>query len=91
MHDLLRGYTHELMDNAGHQPECQTALTGLFDYYLHTTVAAVSAAFPAERGRMPPAAPAVGPAITGKAAALAWLAAERRSLVSVTVHAAGHG
>lgn len=91
MHDLLRGYAHELMDTADRQHERQAALTGLFDYYLHTTVVAVSAAFPAEGGRMPPAAPATGPAITGKAAALAWLAAERPSLVAVTVHAAGQG
>jgi tetratricopeptide (TPR) repeat protein/transcriptional regulator with XRE-family HTH domain len=91
MHDLLRGYAHELTASPGSQDERQAGLTGLFDYYLHTSVAAISAAFPAERGRMPPASPASGPAITSEVAALAWLDAERPSLVAVAVHAAGHG
>jgi tetratricopeptide (TPR) repeat protein len=91
MHDLLRGYGYELTAGPGGQDERRGALTGLFDYYLHTAVTAVSAAFPAERDRMPAVTPAPGPAITSETAALAWLAAERPSLVAVAVHAAGHG
>jgi tetratricopeptide (TPR) repeat protein/transcriptional regulator with XRE-family HTH domain len=91
MHDLLRDYARELTASAGSQNERQAALTGLFDYYLHTAVAAVSTAFPAERKRMPPALPASGPAVTVEAAALEWLDTERPSLVAVAVHAAGHG
>jgi tetratricopeptide (TPR) repeat protein/transcriptional regulator with XRE-family HTH domain len=91
MHDLLRGYGYELTAGPGGQDERRAALTGLFDYYLHTAVIAVSAAFPADRSRMPAVAPASGPAITSEAAALAWLGAERPSLVAVAGHAAGHG
>lgn len=91
MHDLLRGYGYELTAGPGGQDERRAALTGLFDYYLHTAVIAVSAAFPADRGRMPTVASAPGPAITSEAAALAWLGAERPSLVAMAGHAAGHG
>ncbi len=91
MHDLLRGYGYELTAGPGGQDERRAALTGLFDYYVHTAVVAVSTAFPADRDRMPAAAAVPGPAITSEAAALAWLSGERPSLVAVAGHAAGHG
>jgi tetratricopeptide (TPR) repeat protein len=91
MHDLLRGYANELTCAEDSTDGRQAALTGLFDYYLHTAVAAVSAAFPAERDRMPRVAPVPAPAVSSEAAALAWLNAARPTLVAVAVHAARHG
>ena len=91
MHDLLRGYGYELTAGPEGPDERRAALTGLFDYYLHTAVLAVQAAFPSDRGRMPAVASVPGPAITSETAALAWLDAERVSLVAVARHAAGHG
>jgi tetratricopeptide (TPR) repeat protein/transcriptional regulator with XRE-family HTH domain len=91
MHDLLRDYAREITASARSQNERQVALTGLFDYYLHTAVEAVSAAFPAERDRMPPVSSAPGMTITSEAAAMEWLDTERSSLAPVTEYAAGHG
>jgi tetratricopeptide (TPR) repeat protein len=92
LHDLLRDYARDLAagDGANEGPE---ALTRLFDYYLHTAAAAMDTAFPAERARRPAGPPtrAPAPALTGEGEALAWLAAERQSLVTLAVHAAEHG
>ena len=92
MHDLLRAYARDLAacDGANESP---AALTRLFDYYLHTAAMAMDTTFPAERARRP-AGPLVRtptPALTGEGEALAWLAAERQSLVTIAVHAAEHG
>jgi len=91
MHDLLRGYARELADAEEGEDGQRAALTGLLDYYLHHAATAVGSAFPAERDRLPsvPEQPP-GWAVTNEAA-LAWLAAERPSLVAVAVHAARHG
>jgi tetratricopeptide (TPR) repeat protein/transcriptional regulator with XRE-family HTH domain len=92
LHDLLRGYARELADVEDGEDGQRAALTGLFDYYLYMAVTAVNAAFPAERLRLPAGQPPPpGPPVADEAAALAWLAAERPSLVAVAVHAAGHG
>jgi tetratricopeptide (TPR) repeat protein/DNA-binding XRE family transcriptional regulator len=94
LHDLLRGYARELADGEDGEDgeDGRAALTGLFDYYLYTAATAVDAAFPAERLRLPTGQPpAPGPPLADEAAALAWLAAERPSLVAVAVYAAGHG
>lgn len=91
MHDLLRDYARELAaDGANEGP---AALTRLFDYYLHTAATAMDTAFPAERARRPAGPPTAtpAPALTSESEALAWLAAERQSLVAVAVHAAEHG
>ena len=92
MHDLMRGYARELAAADG-EDEQRAALTSLFGYYLHTAATAMDSAFPAERAHRPAVAPAStpAPALSTGAAALTWLAAERPSLVAVTVHAAGHG
>jgi len=92
MHDLLRGYSCELA--AAHEGgDTRAALTRLFDYYLHTAATAMDTAFPAERRYHPPIPPPAtpAPAITDEAAARAWLAAERPSLVAAAEHTAGHG
>jgi DNA-binding SARP family transcriptional activator/Tfp pilus assembly protein PilF len=91
MHDLLRAYARELAA-AEQEEEQRAALTRLFGYYLHTAAAAMDALFPAEQQHRPriPASAGPAPMMTGTAAALAWLDAERENLVSVAVHAAEH-
>jgi DNA-binding SARP family transcriptional activator/Tfp pilus assembly protein PilF len=93
MHDLLRGYARELAAAHGDADERPTALTRLFDHYLHTASAAMDSVFPAEQHRRPripaPAAPA--PAVIDPAAARTWLDAELANLIAIAVHAADHG
>ena len=93
MHDLLRGYARSLAAAQDGPDEQRAALTGLFDYYLHTAVAAVGIAFPAERHRLPRVPPpqVKTPVPADEAAALAWLDAERATLVAITEPMAEHG
>lgn len=89
MHDLLKGYARELADAQDGDEGRRAALTGLFDYYLQTTAAAVDIIAPAEREHRPrilgPAARI--PALADPAAAQAWLDTERGSLTAVAAHA----
>ena len=93
MHDLLRAYARDLADDTETGDDQQAALTRLFDYYLHTTVAAMDTLSPAERGRRPriprPATPV--PPLPDPTAARHWLDAERAALVAVGGHASAHG
>ena len=93
MHDLLRAYARELAAAHDDEDGQHAALTGLFDYYLHSAAAAMDTLYPAERHRRPRIPPAATPAppVTEPAPARAWLDAERANLVAVTAHAAGHG
>ena len=93
MHDLLRGYARELATGQDGEQERHAALTRLFDYYLYTAAIAMDTAFPAERHRRPriPPASTPVPAFVGEQDALAWLDAERHSLVAITGHTAEHG
>jgi DNA-binding SARP family transcriptional activator/tetratricopeptide (TPR) repeat protein len=106
MHDLLRAYAADLaatQDTAGEPAaedaagtggdDGQAALTRLFDYYLAATAAAMDALVPAERDRRPRIRPAGTPVppVAGHAAALAWLDAERATLVAVSAHTATRG
>jgi DNA-binding SARP family transcriptional activator len=93
MHDLLRTYAAEqahTMDSAQAQ---DAALTGLFDYYLAGTAAAMDALFPAEKHRrpQPPAPGGPVPPPPAPAAAQDWLDTERACLVAMAVHAAAGG
>jgi DNA-binding SARP family transcriptional activator/tetratricopeptide (TPR) repeat protein len=93
MHDLLRGYARELTATLDTEAEKHAARTRLFDHYLHTAAVAMDTLFPGERHRRPriPPPPTPAPPVTDSAAALAWLDAERATLVAVTVHTASHG
>jgi DNA-binding SARP family transcriptional activator/Tfp pilus assembly protein PilF len=88
-HDLLRAYGRELAAGmtAG---ERRQALTGLYDYYLRASGAAMDAVFPAWRGQQPTAQGPDGPIppVGEPAAARAWLDAERPSLVAAAAHMA---
>jgi DNA-binding SARP family transcriptional activator/tetratricopeptide (TPR) repeat protein len=92
MHDLLRAYAGQLAASEAAQ-ERRTALTRLFDYYLHTAAAAADTLYPRDgrhRGRVPPPDAAVEQ-VSDPAAARRWLDAERVTLASVAVYAADHG
>ena len=92
MHDLLRGYARELAAAHGDAAERPTALTRLFDHYLHTASVAMDSVFPAEQYRRPripaPATPA--PAVIDPAAARTWLDTELANLIAIAAHAADH-
>ncbi len=92
MHDLLRAYARELAAQDGQERQ-DAALTQLVDHYLCTASLAMDTLYPAERDRRPavPAPAGPVPPVGGPAAALAWLDAERATLVAVAAHAAGHG
>ena len=92
MHDLLRAYARELA--AAHSADDErTALTRLFDYYLHAVAVAMDTLFLQERQQRPSVSPtaAAVPAMRDAADARAWLDAERANLVAVIVHCDGHG
>jgi DNA-binding SARP family transcriptional activator/tetratricopeptide (TPR) repeat protein len=92
LHDLLRAYAAEQAAGQDSEQERRAALTRLFDHYLATAAIAAGALFPADPDQpaLPrPAGPV--PPVTSPAAALAWLDAQRSTLVAVAAHAAGHG
>jgi DNA-binding winged helix-turn-helix (wHTH) protein len=93
LHDLLREYGRGLAATHDSRGEERMALTRLLDFYLAAAAAAMDILYPAERPHRPgihePATPL--PAFTDEAMALAWLDAERNSLVAVAALAAdGH-
>ena len=92
LHDLLRAYAADQAAEAGREQEREAALTRLFDHYLATAAVAAGALFRADPDQpaLPqPAGPV--PPVTSPAAALAWLDAQRSTLVAVAAHAADHG
>jgi DNA-binding SARP family transcriptional activator/tetratricopeptide (TPR) repeat protein len=93
MHDLLRAYARELASSHDGEDGQHTALTRLFDHYLHAAATAMDVLAPAERHRRPrlPLPASLAPPVADPAAARAWLDAERATLVAVAVHAALHG
>ena len=92
MHDLLRAYA---ADQAGDQDSAQergAALSRLFDHYLATAAVAAGTLFRGDPDQPAPPRPAGPmPPVTSPAAALAWLDAQRSTLVAVAAHAADHG
>lgn len=89
LHDLLRAYAAELVA----ADEGAAAVGRLLDYYLATAASAMDTLHPAEVGRRPRVAAGGGPApsLSDPAAALAWLDAERTTLIAVTGYAARNG
>ena len=91
MHDLLRAYAADQAAEQGSE-EREAALTRLFDHYLATAALAAGTLFRADPDQpaLPqPASPV--PPVTSPDAALAWLDAQRSTLVRVAAHAADHG
>ncbi len=92
MHGLLRAYAADQAADQDSEQERGAALTHLFDHYLATAAVAAGTLFPADPDQpaLPqPAGPV--PPVTSPAAALAWLDAQRTTLVAVAAHATDHG
>ena len=91
-HDLVRAYAGTRAHDEDPPAERRAALTRLFDHYLTTAAAAMTTLHPADAHLRPPVPPAGTPApdLADPAAALAWLDAERPTLVAVAAHAPGH-
>ncbi|WP_176984744.1 BTAD domain-containing putative transcriptional regulator [Asanoa ishikariensis] len=89
MHDLLRAYAIQLCG----ERERASAYGRLLDFYLATAAAAMDVLHPAEAHRRPrvPESPTPMPDLSAAASALAWLDAERPTLVAVVAYAAAHG
>ncbi|MEU7527599.1 BTAD domain-containing putative transcriptional regulator [Saccharothrix sp. NPDC042600] len=79
LHDLLRAYAAELAEPA--------PLTPLRAWYLHTAARAMDVLAPFEDARRPEVAAAPGPVVDfpDRAAAHAWLDAERAGILAATV------
>jgi tetratricopeptide (TPR) repeat protein len=92
MHDLLSAYAADRAADQDSEQEREAALTRLFDHYLATAAVAAGTLFHGDPDQ--PALPRPGgpvPPVTSPAAALAWLDAERSTLVAVAANAADHG
>jgi tetratricopeptide (TPR) repeat protein/transcriptional regulator with XRE-family HTH domain len=89
MHDLLRAYASGL--GADRPGEAGAGVGRLLDYYLATTVAAMSTLYPVEAARMPAVPAGVhGPDLADANAANRWLRAELAALVMAVRYAATH-
>jgi len=92
MHDLLRAYAADQAASQLSQRERRAALTRLFDHYLATAAVAAGALFRSDPDQPVPPRPASPlPPVASPAAVLAWLDAQRSTLVAVAAHAADHG
>ncbi len=92
IHDLLRAYAADQAADQDSEQERGAALSRLFDHYLATAAVAAGTLFrgdPDQPARPRPAGPM--PPVTSPTAALAWLDAQRSTLVAVAAHAADHG
>jgi tetratricopeptide (TPR) repeat protein len=93
MHDLVRAYAGDRAVDEDRPAARRDAMTRLFDHYLHTAAAAMAILYPAEQHRRPSVEPArsPAPALGDEAGALAWLDAERATLVAVSAYATRNG
>jgi len=90
-HDLLRAYAASLASAPDAADDPHAALTRLFDHYLATAAAAMGLLHPVEDHCLQMDLAVSAQPLPDLQAARAWLAAERPSLVAVTVHAAARG
>ena len=93
LHDLVRAYATEQARDEERPSERRAALTRLVDHYLHSAAAAMDTLYPAERHRRPRLAPRAEPLpdVAHPDAALAWLDAERPTLVAICAYCAANG
>ena len=93
MHDLLRAYAARQATVHDTDQARREALTRLFDYYLAASAAAADRLGPSQFTARPdpPAISTPVPQFEDRAAALAWLEAERATLLAVAAHTARHG
>jgi tetratricopeptide (TPR) repeat protein len=93
LHDLVRAYAEERAHEEDRPADRRAALTRLFDHYLYGAGAAMDVLYPAEGHRRPALPPrsTPGPTLPDPKAALAWLDAERPTLVASCLYAARNG
>jgi tetratricopeptide (TPR) repeat protein/transcriptional regulator with XRE-family HTH domain len=92
MHDLLRSYAASLAATHDADEARLAELTGMFDYYLAASGAAMDCLAPAERHHRPdPPAGTPTPEFGDLATAVAWLDAELATLAAVAAYTASHG
>jgi tetratricopeptide (TPR) repeat protein len=93
LHDLLRVYAMGQASSEDTEDQRRAALHRLFDYYLATAAAAMSALHPADARSRPRVTPATtpAPALADLDIARDWLDAERPTLAAVAAYTAGHG
>jgi tetratricopeptide (TPR) repeat protein len=93
LHDLISAYAADRAREEDRPTDRRSALTRLFDHYVYGAAAAMDALYPAERHRRPtlPPRPSTGRRLDDPKDALAWLDAERATLVAVCLHAARDG
>ncbi|GAA3349421.1 BTAD domain-containing putative transcriptional regulator [Amorphoplanes nipponensis] len=88
-HDLLHLYAAELAELEDTAAERESALLRLYECHLRTAGAAATLLYP-QMQRLPPLARGrAGLTFSGAAAALAWLDAERSTMVALVRHGAG--
>jgi DNA-binding SARP family transcriptional activator len=93
LHDLIHLYAGDRARAEDSDAERSAARTRLLEHYIHTTDAALQLLAPGMGRMVRPAASTAPPvlAFTKHEAALAWLEAERESLVTSAVQACEHG
>lgn len=92
LHDLLRVYAGELVNQEEPEEVTRAALTRLLDYLVHTAARAMDLVTPHERERRPIVSESSGTlALRTPEEAAAWLAAERPNLITAAAHGVGHG
>lgn len=93
LHDLLRAYASHLATTEHGDHDQRTALTRLFDYYLHTAAAAIDILYPADHHDRPRiGAPGTCPRpMTDPTAARIWLDSEQTNLTAVITQTATQG
>ncbi|MFI7602172.1 BTAD domain-containing putative transcriptional regulator [Actinoplanes sp. NPDC049681] len=87
-HDLLHLYAAELADAEDAAAERESALLRLYEFHLRTAGAAARLLYPQMQRLPEPTAGQPGLTFTGPAAALAWLDAERPTMVALVRHGA---
>jgi tetratricopeptide (TPR) repeat protein/transcriptional regulator with XRE-family HTH domain len=94
MHDLIRAYARALADRLDPDGDRDQASARLLDYYQHAAALADGLLARQPRISISPAAgtrPAAVPALADREQALAWVRAERASLLGCLDHATGTG
>ncbi|MEU4220442.1 tetratricopeptide repeat protein [Actinoplanes sp. NPDC026623] len=93
LHDLVRTYAAGRASDEDPPPDRRTALTRLFDYYLHTAHAADRLLYPHRdpAALAPAAAHLEPPPLADVEAAMAWFTTEHAALLAVAGRAAAEG
>ncbi|TDO33159.1 tetratricopeptide repeat protein [Paractinoplanes brasiliensis] len=93
LHDLVRAYAVTRTRDEDPPRARRAALTRLFDFYVATTTAATNVVYPDEayRRRERATAGPPGPDLPSLESAVAWLEAERHSILAVAAHTATQG